>query len=84
MGHFYFIILVSFYNIQWLFQQAGKADFELLEKKAMEWGEPTVASAKQVKLKLSQYSLYQLICIIINNLASNLIQSIWEQVKEFY
>lgn len=29
-------------------QQAGKADFELLEKKAMEWGEPKVPSAKQV------------------------------------
>ncbi|XP_073141072.1 xylose isomerase isoform X3 [Henckelia pumila] len=27
--------------------EAGKADFELLEKKAMEWGEPVVASAKQ-------------------------------------
>ncbi|KAA3453487.1 xylose isomerase-like [Gossypium australe] len=26
---------------------AGKADFEMLEKKAMEWGEPKVASAKQ-------------------------------------
>lgn len=28
--------------------QAGKADFETLEKKAMEWGEPKVPSAKQV------------------------------------
>lgn len=28
--------------------QAGKADFEYLEKKAMEWGEPKVPSAKQV------------------------------------
>ncbi|KAJ7955751.1 xylose isomerase family protein [Quillaja saponaria] len=27
--------------------EAGKADFELLEKKAMEWGEPKVASGKQ-------------------------------------
>ncbi|XP_052884030.1 xylose isomerase isoform X1 [Gossypium arboreum] len=27
--------------------EAGKADFEMLEKKAMEWGEPKVASAKQ-------------------------------------
>ncbi|KAK6127038.1 hypothetical protein DH2020_039216 [Rehmannia glutinosa] len=27
--------------------EAGKADFELLEKKAIEWGEPKVASAKQ-------------------------------------
>ncbi|KAG5563748.1 hypothetical protein RHGRI_000076 [Rhododendron griersonianum] len=27
--------------------EAGKADFELLEKKAMEWGEPKVPSAKQ-------------------------------------
>ncbi|XP_058113805.1 xylose isomerase-like isoform X1 [Magnolia sinica] len=27
--------------------EAGKADFETLEKKAMEWGEPTVASGKQ-------------------------------------
>ena len=32
-------------------QQAGKADFELLEKKAMEWGEPKVPSAKQVILQ---------------------------------
>lgn len=28
--------------------QAGKGDFEYLEKKAMEWGEPKVPSAKQV------------------------------------
>ncbi|KAK4772106.1 hypothetical protein SAY86_013881 [Trapa natans] len=27
--------------------EAGKADFEMLEKKAMEWGEPKVPSAKQ-------------------------------------
>eukprot|EP00262_Sarcandra_glabra_P006438 TRINITY_DN1874_c0_g2_i2.p1 TRINITY_DN1874_c0_g2~~TRINITY_DN1874_c0_g2_i2.p1 ORF type:complete len:236 (-),score=53.44 TRINITY_DN1874_c0_g2_i2:488-1195(-) len=27
--------------------EAGKADFETLEKKAMEWGEPSVASGKQ-------------------------------------
>ncbi|XP_042519053.1 xylose isomerase-like isoform X1 [Macadamia integrifolia] len=27
--------------------EAGKADFELLEKKALEWGEPKVASGKQ-------------------------------------
>ncbi|KAL5699287.1 xylose isomerase [Ranunculus cassubicifolius] len=27
--------------------EAGKADFDLLEKKAMEWGEPKVPSAKQ-------------------------------------
>ncbi|XVF24410.1 hypothetical protein REPUB_Repub13aG0125500 [Reevesia pubescens] len=27
--------------------EAGKADFEMLEKKAMEWGEPKVSSAKQ-------------------------------------
>ncbi|KAJ4764582.1 Xylose isomerase [Rhynchospora pubera] len=27
--------------------EAGKGDFETLEKKAMEWGEPTVSSAKQ-------------------------------------
>ncbi|CAH1432648.1 unnamed protein product [Lactuca virosa] len=27
--------------------EAGKADFELLEKKVMEWGEPTVPSGKQ-------------------------------------
>ena len=27
--------------------EAGKADFEYLEKKAIEWGEPTVPSAKQ-------------------------------------
>ncbi|KAK4404524.1 Xylose isomerase [Sesamum angolense] len=27
--------------------EAGKGDFDLLEKKAIEWGEPTVASAKQ-------------------------------------
>lgn len=30
-------------------QQAGKADFELLEKKALEWGEPKVPSGKQVR-----------------------------------
>lgn len=30
------------------FMQAGKGDFEMLEKKAMEWGEPKVPSAKQV------------------------------------
>lgn len=29
-------------------EQAGKGDFEYLEKKAMEWGEPKVPSAKQV------------------------------------
>ena len=28
--------------------QAGKADFDMLEKKAFELGEPKVASAKQV------------------------------------
>ncbi|KAK1306047.1 Xylose isomerase [Acorus calamus] len=27
--------------------EAGKADFDMLEKKAMEWGEPSVPSAKQ-------------------------------------
>ncbi|KAK4777957.1 hypothetical protein SAY87_018144 [Trapa incisa] len=27
--------------------EAGKADFKMLEKKAMEWGEPKVPSAKQ-------------------------------------
>ncbi|KAK4415261.1 Xylose isomerase [Sesamum alatum] len=27
--------------------EAGKGDFDLLEKKAIKWGEPTVASAKQ-------------------------------------
>ncbi|KAF5461779.1 hypothetical protein F2P56_017848 [Juglans regia] len=27
--------------------EAGKADFEMLEKKALEWGEPEVASGKQ-------------------------------------
>ncbi|KAG6649102.1 hypothetical protein I3843_07G185400 [Carya illinoinensis] len=27
--------------------EAGKADFEMLEKKALEWGEPKVASGKQ-------------------------------------
>lgn len=31
-----------------MWQQAGKADFEMLEKKAKEWGEPKVPSAKQV------------------------------------
>lgn len=29
-------------------EQAGKGDFEYLEKKAIEWGEPRVPSAKQV------------------------------------
>lgn len=33
--------------------QAGKVDFETLEKKAMEWGEPKVPSAKQVIQKAS-------------------------------
>lgn len=28
--------------------EAGKADFNLLEKKVIEWGEPKVGSAKQV------------------------------------
>ncbi|KAK8293883.1 hypothetical protein V6Z11_D06G219200 [Gossypium hirsutum] len=37
----------SFYNELGALIEAGKADFEMLEKKAMEWGEPTVASAKQ-------------------------------------
>jgi len=31
-----------------MFPQAGKADFDYLEKKVKEWGEPKVASAKQV------------------------------------
>jgi len=31
------------------FKQAGKGDFETLEKKVLEWGEPTVPSGKQVK-----------------------------------
>lgn len=35
--------------------EAGKADFEYLEKKAMEWGEPKIPSAKQVKM--SSFSL---------------------------
>lgn len=36
-------------NAWWLFfSQAGKADFDYLEKKAIEWGEPKVPSAKQV------------------------------------
>lgn len=30
--------------------QSGKADFETLEKKAIEWGEPSVASGKQVMI----------------------------------
>lgn len=30
--------------------QAGKADFEYLEKKALEWGEPKVPSGKQVNI----------------------------------
>jgi hypothetical protein len=29
-------------------KQAGKGDFETLEKKVLEWGEPTVPSGKQV------------------------------------
>lgn len=29
-------------------KKAGKADFEMLEKKTIEWGEPRVPSAKQV------------------------------------
>ncbi|KAH1055258.1 hypothetical protein J1N35_033323 [Gossypium stocksii] len=37
----------SFYNELGALIEAGKADFEMLEKKAMEWSEPTVASAKQ-------------------------------------
>ncbi|KAK5826682.1 hypothetical protein PVK06_021608 [Gossypium arboreum] len=37
----------SFHNELGALIEAGKADFEMLEKKAMEWGEPTVASAKQ-------------------------------------
>ena len=32
------------------FPQAGKADFEFLEKKAIEWGEPKVPSGKQVNI----------------------------------
>ena len=31
-----------------ILHQAGKADFDMLEKKAFELGEPKVASAKQV------------------------------------
>lgn len=31
-----------------VFTQAGKADFDFLYKKAIEWGEPKVPSAKQV------------------------------------
>jgi len=30
------------------FKQAGKGDFETLERKVLEWGEPTVPSGKQV------------------------------------
>ncbi|KAK9059519.1 hypothetical protein SSX86_020223 [Deinandra increscens subsp. villosa] len=32
--------------------EVGNADFDLLEKKAMEWGEPQVPSGKQVSVKL--------------------------------
>ena len=35
-------------NKSCIFQQAGKGDFETLEKLAMKWGEPKVPSAKQV------------------------------------
>jgi hypothetical protein len=35
-------------NKQCIFQQAGKGDFETLEKLAMKWGGPKVPSAKQV------------------------------------
>jgi hypothetical protein len=31
------------------FKQTEKGDFKTLEKKVLEWGEPTVASGKQVK-----------------------------------
>lgn len=34
---------------QGVWTQAGKADFDYLEKKAIELGEPKVASAKQVR-----------------------------------
>lgn len=37
-------------------KQAGKADFDLLEKKAIAWGEPKVGSAKQVRASNSRLS----------------------------
>ncbi|KAE8689543.1 Xylose isomerase [Hibiscus syriacus] len=36
--------------------EAGKANFEMLEKKAIEWGEPKVASAKQVVDRYNAFS----------------------------
>lgn len=36
--------------------EAGKADFNLLEKKAMEWGEPKVSSGKQELAEMIFYS----------------------------
>ncbi|KAL4554200.1 hypothetical protein LXL04_039671 [Taraxacum kok-saghyz] len=41
--------------------EAGKADFELLEKKAMEWGEPIVPSGKQLMRNLLYSELAKII-----------------------
>lgn len=38
------------FNFLYASDQAGKADFETLEKKAMEWDEPSVPSGKQVSI----------------------------------
>ncbi|KAH9806044.1 Xylose isomerase [Citrus sinensis] len=48
--------------------EAGKADFEMLEKKAMEWGEPKVPSAKQVihNFLSSNYPASHYVVVIAN------------------
>ena len=46
----FFLLLILLWC---MLQQAGKADFEMLEKKVKEWGEPKVASAKQVMQNLN-------------------------------
>ncbi|CAI9765748.1 unnamed protein product [Fraxinus pennsylvanica] len=56
--------------------EAGKADFDMLEKKAMEWGEPKVSSAKQASSNCIMSSVWTfsgqscfLVVIITSNLA---------------
>ena len=53
------------------FKQAGKGDFETLERKVLEWGEPTVPSGKQVNGMTVQASYPHCRVIVTIQIASH-------------
>ena len=53
------------------FKQAGKGDFVTLERKVLEWGEPTVPSGKQVNGMTVQASYPHCRVIVTIQIASH-------------